>query len=94
VRNKLNLKKDIYLKISNLSERPNVIIDDDHSLIGSDSTLDSMKLVELCIYLEDMASEIGFDFDWTSESAMSRSRSIFKTAGSLTIEFFEQMESK
>ena len=42
-------------------------------LIGSGSPLDSMKLVELCIELEDFAEEKGFDFDWTSEKAMSKS---------------------
>lgn len=63
-------------------------------LIGSGSHLDSMKLVELCLVLEDMAKEIGFDFDWTSDSAMSRSRSMFRTAGSLAAEFINQMEVK
>jgi hypothetical protein len=53
-----------------------------------------MKLVELCLALEDMAAEIGFEFDWTSDTAMSRSRSMFRTAGSLAAEFFSQMEAK
>jgi hypothetical protein len=53
-----------------------------------------MKLVELCILLEDMAAELGFEFDWTSDAAMSRSRSMFQTAGSLADEFIEQMGSK
>jgi hypothetical protein len=53
-----------------------------------------MKLVELCLALEDMAVEIGFEFDWTSDAAMSRSRSMFRTAGSLVAEFIIQMEAK
>ena len=36
-----------------------------------------MKLVELCLALEDKAVDLGFEFDWTSEAAMSRSRSLF-----------------
>ncbi len=62
----------------------------DTPLIGGNSVLDSMKLVELCLYLEDQASDMGFEFDWTSETAMSKSRSIFRTIGSLADEFHRQ----
>jgi acyl carrier protein len=62
-------------------------------LIGDDG-LDSMKLVELCLSLEDLATDHGFDFDWTSENAMSRSRSMFRNVGALTQEFMAQMEAK
>ena len=64
------------------------------SLIGGESGLDSMKLVELCIALQDKASEIGFEFDWTSENAMSKSRSMFRTAGTLIEEFINQSTAK
>ncbi len=63
-------------------------------LIGSGSPLDSMKLVELCIELEDFAEEKGFDFDWTSEKAMSKSLSMFSTVDSLAKELFKQSEEK
>ena len=36
------------------------------NLIGKDARLDSMKLVELCLSLEDQAGDLGFEFDWTS----------------------------
>ena len=49
-----------------------------------------MKLVELCLSLEDIAEDLGFEFDWTSEKAMSNSRSMFKDAGSLAKEFLRQ----
>jgi len=52
-----------------------------------------MKLVEVCIALEDVADENGFDFDWTSEMAMSKSRSMFRTVQSLAEEFLNQSES-
>lgn len=61
-------------------------------LIGSGSLLDSMRLVELCLALEDQASDLGFRFDWTSESAMSRSRSMFRSVGALAEEFARQSE--
>jgi acyl carrier protein len=61
-------------------------------LIGGESLLDSMKLVEVCLALEDIADEHGFEFDWTSESAMSKSRSIFRSVAALAKEFANQSE--
>ncbi len=61
-------------------------------LIGSNSLLDSMKLVEVCIKLEDLAEEHGFEFDWTSDSAMSKSRSMFRSVKALAEEFSNQSE--
>ena len=77
-----------------LIEDKSQFVADETPLIGDDSLLDSMKLVELCLALEDRAAALGFDFDWTSDSAMSKSRSMFRTAGSLATEFLNQMESK
>jgi len=67
---------------------------DDLNLIGKDACLDSMKLVELCLALEDKAAEYGFEFDWTSEAAMSRSQSLFRTLNSLSKEFHAQSQVK
>lgn len=61
-------------------------------LIGGDAILDSMKLVQFCVALEDVAEEKGFEFDWTSEEAMSRSQSMFRTIESLSDEFSRQSE--
>lgn len=59
-------------------------------LIGDGRVLDSLGLVELCLRLEDRASELGFEFDWTSEKAMSQSIGMFRTVGSLQAEFARQ----
>lgn len=85
---------EIYLEISKLIENDSFPVAEDTSLIGGGAVLDSMKLVELCLALEDKAAEMGFEFDWTSDAAMSRSRSMFRTAGSLVAEFVSQMEAK
>jgi len=71
-----------------------VEITEEMPLIGGDSALDSMKLVELCLVLEDKASDIGFEFDWTSDTAMSRSRSMFRSIKSLAVEFVSQCEAQ
>ena len=63
-------------------------------LIGGDSLLDSMKLVEVCIKLEDLADKHGFEFDWTSEAAMSKSRSMFRSVATLAEEFARQSKSQ
>jgi len=91
--NTVEIKSQIINTIISLVEDKNSIeVSDDTQLIGN--ILDSMKLVELCILLEDMAAELGFEFDWTSSAAMSRSRSMFRTAGTLVDEFVEQMRGK
>jgi acyl carrier protein len=89
-----SVKTEVFNQISQLLENKSLVVTDDMPLIGGESVLDSMKLVELCLALEDMAAEIGFEFDWTSDAAMSRSRSMFRTAGSLAAEFISQMEAK
>jgi len=88
------VKAEVFNQIRILLEDKKLSVTDDMPLIGGDSVLDSMKLVELCLVLEDKAADMGFEFDWTSDAAMSRSRSMFRTAGSLASEFISQMEAK
>ena len=90
----VDIKNDIFQIILNGIESSNIKISDDTQLIGNDGVLDSMKLVEICLMLEDFAEEKNFEFDWTSDQAMSKSRGMFRTAGSLAAEFINQMESK
>lgn len=66
----------------------------DMSLIGDGAILSSMQVVELCLALEDLASTSGMMFDWTSDVAMSKSRSMFRSVGSLIKEYQEQINSK
>lgn len=84
----------ILAAISALAENPSHAISADSQLIGDGSVLDSMKLVELCLLLEDMANELGFEFDWTSEAAMSHSRGMFRSVAALTEQFLAQLEGR
>lgn len=86
------LRDTVFTAISKLAPEAKDPITDTTPLIGDGSVLDSMRLVELCLSLEDLAGEHGFEFDWTSEAAMSRSRSIFRTAGALADEFVRQSQ--
>jgi len=65
----------------------------DTVLVGEKALLDSMKLVEVCLLLEDLAQEENFEFDWTSENAMSKSKSIFRSVSALAEEFSKQSEA-
>ncbi len=62
--------------VSNLSEST--------PLIGGQTVLNSRGLVELLVALEEFSEEkLHVQFDWTSDSAMSTKRSVYRTVGSL-----------
>jgi hypothetical protein len=88
------LKRKLFEAMATVLEVSTTSISDETPLIGQRGAQDSMKLVELCLSLEDIAADQGFDFDWTSDAAMSKSRSMFRTAGALATEFFSQMANK
>lgn len=91
--NKIDSKKIITEVISKIIDK-NFKINDDMNLIGANSPLDSMKLVEICVALEDIAEEHDFEFIWTSEATMSKSNSIFRSIDSLAEEFANQSKTK
>ena len=65
----VTLKVDVFAAIASLSDAPSLTISDATPLIGDGSVLNSSRLVELCLALEDKATGLGFEFDWTSEAA-------------------------
>ena len=77
-------------EIKILLEDDDVELTPDTPLIGGGTALDSMHLVSLCLRLAEISEEQGFEFDWTSETAMSQSRSLFRTIKSLSDEFKRQ----
>ena len=88
----INQAKEIVISVISKILDDKSKIKEDMQLIGGKSLLDSMKLVEVCIALEDVADEQGFEFDWTSEAAMSKSRSMFRSVAALAQEFANQSE--
>ena len=85
--------KEIVISAINGVLEGKVEITGDMKIIGGESLLDSMRLVEVCLALEDLADEHGFEFDWTSEAAMSKSRSMFRNVITLAEEFASQSEA-
>jgi acyl carrier protein len=92
--NSNELKRRIFTAVSALLDDSSGTISENTPLIGDDRALDSMKFLELCLSLEDIGTDLGFEFDWTSETALSKSRSMFRTAGTLADEFLSQMANK
>ncbi len=87
-----NDSKKIVIEVINDVLDEKVEITEEMPLIGGKSLLDSMKLVEVCLSLEDIAVENNFEFDWTSENTMSKSKSMFRSIASLAHEFSNQSE--
>tara|TARA_B100000029_G_scaffold516748_1_gene633630 strand:- start:6371 stop:6667 length:297 start_codon:yes stop_codon:yes gene_type:complete len=84
----------IKLVIKEHPDNNNIELNSKTKLISEESILDSMGIVEVCVALEDLSDEHGFEFDWTSETAMSKSKSMFRTVESLSEEFSEQSKKK
>ena len=95
VKVKMNIEqaKEIVMSAINNALENKAEITEDMQLIGGESLLDSMKLIEVCLALEDLADEHGFEFDWTSEVAMPKSRSMFRNVATLAEEFANQSEA-
>jgi acyl carrier protein len=57
----------------------------DTILVGQNRVVDSADLVVLLLAVEDFAKEqLGVQWDWTSDSAMSEARSVLRSVGSLS----------
>ena len=71
-------------QVSAISGLPLSSIDEQTKLLGGGSVLNSMRLVELLLAVEEFAEDtLGVRFDWASDSAMSEARSSYRTIGSL-----------
>ena len=81
--------EEIIKEIREILEDESIELDKNTPLIGDDSPLDSMNIVNLCIRLEEISEEQGFNFDWTGET-MSKSKSMFKSIENLANEFSSQ----
>jgi len=78
--------------IVSLVENDDLELNAETPLIGDSSPLDSMNIVNLCLQLEEISEEKGFQFDWSGET-MSKSKSMFKSIGDLAEEFERQQSS-
>jgi acyl carrier protein len=71
-------------ELATLINRDADSIDADTVLVGQNRVVDSADLVVLLLAVEDFAKEqLGVNWDWTSDSAMSEARSVLRNVGSL-----------
>ncbi|MEP6508848.1 MAG: acyl carrier protein [Gemmatimonadales bacterium] len=86
-----DIQKFISDEVSMLLGSSEATINADTPLIGHNRVLDSADLVVLLLAVEDYASDnLGFDWDWTSDSAMSEARSVLRNIGSLADHLMNQ----
>ena len=81
---------EIINKILSQNNKNTIQLNPQTILIGGIPEFDSMNIVQLCLALEEESNNHGFEFDWTSEKAMSNINSIFKNPQTLTDEFNRQ----
>ena len=81
--------KELIDLISNIIAEE-ISLDQNTPLVGGNSSIDSMNLVQICLALEDKSKEDGFLFDWTSEKAMSSLNSFLKNPQTLAEEYNNQ----
>tara|TARA_Y100001968_G_scaffold325292_1_gene366275 strand:+ start:112 stop:387 length:276 start_codon:yes stop_codon:yes gene_type:complete len=81
------------IKIIKESIEEDIDFDNNTSMIGGESMVDSMGLVHICLALEEKSQDDGFNFDWTSEKAMSSINSIFRSPTTLADEYNKQLKA-
>ena len=77
--------------LKEITEDSSLNISENSPLVGSSASIDSMTLVQLCLKLEEIAISMEFNFDWTSEKAMSAMNSTFRNPKSICDEFNSQL---
>lgn len=81
---KEEIEKFICDEVAMLIGDTGVTVTADTPLIGANRAVDSADLVVLLLAVEDYARDnLGFQWDWTSDSAMSEARSVLRNVGSL-----------
>lgn len=81
-----NKKKIVEHLIESLSSMTStdVKVDGTTALIGAKSAIKSIILVEFLLDVEEfMEDEFDVEFDWTSENAMSQSKSLYRSLDAL-----------
>ena len=90
IQKKVDQEINKILKIDNSKKKQKNLKFKKKPLIGNASLLKSIELVTLCVSLEDYSESFNFQFDWTSDSAMSRTTSFLKDNQTLAKEFYQQ----
>ena len=94
--NKEEIKHILVNTVQDYFESQDIIekVNDNTVLFGKDSVLDSMGLVNIIIDIESRFLDEGYEISLTSEKAMSRRNSPFRTISTLADFINEQITPK
>lgn len=84
------IKSEVFAAIAVLLDEEAPVVSDETILVGEAGLMDSMKLVELCLLLEEISEDLGFRFDWTAHGGVSAGHNMFESAGALAAEVVRQ----
>ncbi len=85
------LEARVYTAIRDITDELGIAVGSESPLAGEGGLLDTRDLVQLCLALEDIANDVGFDFGW-STAAFAQPNSMFRTAGALAANFVRQAQ--
>lgn len=84
------IRERVRQSVSEFGGIPIETVDGGTQLVGQSRCLKSRTLVEVLLDLEDFAEKsLGVTFDWTSDAALSPSRSPFRSVDSLAQHLFK-----
>ncbi|WP_395699019.1 hypothetical protein [Aquabacterium sp.] len=87
------LEARVYTAIRDITDELGIAIGTESLLAGEGGLLDTRDLVELCLALEDVARDVGFDFGW-STAAFTQPNSMFRTPAALAAGFVRQARGR
>ena len=91
---KSDIEKFIVKQLSNICKEPQNSFSAKTQLVGENRSIKSVQLVELLLKMEEYVEEnFNSEFNWADNSAMSETRSVLRTVGSLA-EHIVKLNSK
>lgn len=87
------LREEIYSVIKDIIPDKSVVLSDETPLLGKESPLDSMAFIDLCLVLQEIAKENGFEFNWSGKT-IEENAELFSSISSLVNEFSAQSSFK
>ena len=89
-----DVEKFIIKELSIICKEPEGSYSSKTQLVGEKRSIKSMQLVEILLKMEDYVEEnFNSEFNWADNSAMSETRSVLRTVGSLA-EHIVKLNSK
>ena len=76
--------EQIIALVQEVAEDDSLEVTADSALIGENAIVSSRQLVEILLAVEEYAEDdLGVEFNWASDAAMSTRRSVLRTPGTL-----------